>query len=127
MSFNQIITLFSLVVSAISVISAFFTVVYQTAKGQRFEKEKTKLNIYSEFIAYCQKKAAGASTPEDDFELMKLHAKLCLITDHKLNAHTEDLYANLFSNPHSIKTIQLLDEEMQQMWLRLKMFNNRFY
>ncbi len=123
MNSDQIIALVSLIVSGLSVISAFLTVVYQISKGQRFEKEKTKLEIYSKFIAYCEKKASGTSTKEDDFELMKAHAKLCLITDKKLNKYTDKLYKSLFSEPRSTETIHRLDLEMQQMWLRLKIFN----
>ena len=124
--FDQVITLVSVIISGISVLSAVFTMLYQTRKGQKFEIEKTKLEIYSQFIAYCQKKASCCSTPDDDFELMKIHAKLSLTTDHKLNEHTEALYTSLFSNPQSSETIRLLEEELQQMWLRLKIFNRRF-
>ena len=125
MTFEQIVTFASLGISAISIIFSFLNIRYQIICGQAFEKEKEKLEIYSKFLAYCEKKASGTSTPEDDFELAKVHTKLALITDHELNEHTTALYDSLFTNPRSAETVRLISVESQQMWLRLKIFNRR--
>ena len=126
MNSDQIITLVSVCISGLSVLTTALLVIYQINRGQAFEREKIKLEVYSLFISYCKKKAAGVSTSDDDFEFVKIHSKLCLITDHKLNKNTEKLYNSLLRNPRSAETIHLLDEETQQMWLRLKDFNRRF-
>lgn len=122
--FDKIITLVSVSVSGVAVLVTLF----QIHKDHSLEKEKIRLEIYSKFIAFCQKKASGTSTPEDDFELMKVHSQLMLVTDHKLNNDITDLYNHLFSEPRSVTTIQLLDKVSQDMWLRMKSFNRpRFY
>lgn len=126
--FDNIVSLISVCISALTVFVSALTVWYQTSRSQALEKERIKLEIYSRFIAYCQKKASGTATADDVFELAKAHSQLMLIVDYKLNEDISNLYDHLFKEPCSIETIQLLDKVTQRMWLNLKSFNQpRFY
>lgn len=124
---EKVIALISLCISGFAVFVTVFNTHYQIVHNQSLEKEKIRLEIFSTFIAYCQKKAAGASTPQDDFELIKVHSKLMLIVDHKLNYDIDNLYKKLFSAPGSQETMILLEKVSQEMWLRLKKFNRQSF
>lgn len=118
--FDKIITLVSVCVSGLAVLATVFNAI----QSQALEKEKLRLEIYSRFVAYCQKKASGTSTPEDDFELMKAHKELMLVIDYKFNDNIDNLYKHLFSEPRSPVTILLLDKVIENMRLELKKFNH---
>lgn len=127
MNFNNICTLISLGITFLAIVVSatvtIFQVVYQTHNKHDLEKEKERLEIYSEFLAYCTKKNANCISFDETNNFIKIYTKTMLTTDYELNKITEELYFSVLEHPQSDKTIQLLNLATCEMHKRLKIFN----
>lgn len=124
MLWSHIIAFASLIVSTLSVLATVYVTWYKTVKTQNFEKEKIKLNLFSDFISYCTKKTAGVITTEDTIDFTNAYVKLMLVSDSETNVVLEKLY-NTVSSDNKHESIKLLDEATQLMWSELKTFNKK--
>lgn len=123
MTYELIISLASLGVAITSVIVSACVNIYQIHSNQNMEKEKERLEIYSEFLAYCTKKNANCANLDETHNFIKIYTKAMLTTDHELNELTKELYFSVLEHPQSNKTIQLLDLATCKMHERLEIFN----
>lgn len=125
MNVELIVSLASLGVAVISIIVTAIVTIYQTHSNQNMEKEKERLEIYSEFLTYCTKRNANSITIEETHNFVKIYTKAMLTTDYELNKITKELYFSVREHPQSNKTIQLLDLATCEMHKRLKIFNRK--
>lgn len=76
MNGNLILSIISVSITGLSIVTTAVFAFYELFRGQAFEKEKTKLDIYSNFLAYCTIRNSQCMTLEEMHSFYHAYTKV---------------------------------------------------
>lgn len=126
MSLGNIISICTALISVTAIIVSALVVRYQTKQNQKFESEKIKLEIFSDFIALCGRLMLPYSDETHKTKLYKLFAELQLISDDEICEAANKLFNLVSDKNRSEELTKQIIETKKLMCKSLEIFNTQY-
>ena len=126
MSLGNIISICTALISVTAIIVSVLVVRYQTKQNQKFESEKIKLEIFSDFIALCGRRLHPDFNETHKTRLYKIFTELQLTSDDEICKAAEKLFKLVNANNRSEELAKQIAETKTLMYESLEVFNSRY-
>ncbi len=127
MTVGNIVSICASIISVIAIVISVWSVRYQIAKSQQFEREKIKLEIFADFIEICGRKLSPDFNETSKMKVYNLFTKLQLTANKEICDTASKLFDLVSStNCNDKELIQCIIDIKDLMRKNLKMFNTQY-